>query len=96
IASTLNNHTDIARELTRFSKTRIYLARQRSGEDPEDKHLPREQTILSPLRSRHVLNEALTLRRPSHLLTPIILPYSLYPLPIDNVFDILFGAVCIV
>jgi glutamate dehydrogenase len=28
IASTLNNHTDIARELTRLFKTRFYLARK--------------------------------------------------------------------
>ncbi len=28
IATTLNNHTDIARELTRLFKTRFYLARK--------------------------------------------------------------------
>ena len=37
IASTLNNHTDIARELTRLFKTRFYLARKLTAEDLEDK-----------------------------------------------------------
>ena len=47
IASTLNNHTDIARELTRLFKTRFYLARKLSGDDLEDKQLRLEQAILS-------------------------------------------------
>lgn len=63
IASTLNNHTDIARELTRLFKTRFYLARKLSGDDLDDKQLRLEQAILSALDDVQVLNEDRILRR---------------------------------
>jgi glutamate dehydrogenase len=63
IASTLNNHTDIARELTRLFKTRFYLARKLSGDDLGDKQLRLEQAILSALDDVQVLNEDRILRR---------------------------------
>jgi glutamate dehydrogenase len=47
IASTLNNHTDIARELTRLFKTRFYLARKLTADDLEDKQQRLEQAILA-------------------------------------------------
>ncbi|MGG7675907.1 NAD-glutamate dehydrogenase [Pseudomonas sp. WC2] len=63
IASTLNNHTDIARELTRLFKTRFYLARKLSDEDLEDKQQRLEQAILTALDDVQVLNEDRILRR---------------------------------
>jgi glutamate dehydrogenase len=60
IASTLNNHTDIARELTRLFKTRFYLARKLSSDDLE---LRLEQAILTALDDVQVLNEDRILRR---------------------------------
>ncbi|KJZ35041.1 NAD-glutamate dehydrogenase [Pseudomonas fluorescens] len=63
IASTLNNHTDIARELTRLFKTRFYLARKLSGDDLEDKQQRLEHAILSALDDVQVLNEDRILRR---------------------------------
>ncbi|BCJ08091.1 glutamate dehydrogenase [Pseudomonas sp. RtIB026] len=63
IASTLNNHTDIARELTRLFKTRFYLARKLTQEDLDDKQLRLEQAILSALDEVQVLNEDRILRR---------------------------------
>ena len=63
IASTLNNHTDIARELTRLFKTRFYLARKLTAEDLEDKQQRLEQAILSALDDVQVLNEDRILRR---------------------------------
>ncbi|MBV4476760.1 NAD-glutamate dehydrogenase [Pseudomonas sp. B2M1-30] len=63
IASTLNNHTDIARELTRLFKTRFYLARKLSNEDLDDKQLRLEQAILTALDDVQVLNEDRILRR---------------------------------
>lgn len=63
IASTLNNHTDIARELTRLFKTRFYLARKLSDDDLEDKQQRLEQAILTALDDVQVLNEDRILRR---------------------------------
>ena len=63
IASTLNNHTDIARELTRLFKTRFYLARKLTQEDLDDKQLRLEQAILTALDDVQVLNEDRILRR---------------------------------
>ncbi|WP_407311222.1 NAD-glutamate dehydrogenase [Pseudomonas sp. nanlin1] len=63
IASTLNNHTDIARELTRLFKTRFYLARKLAGDDLEDKQQRLEQAILNALDDVQVLNEDRILRR---------------------------------
>ncbi|MEB0077545.1 NAD-glutamate dehydrogenase [Pseudomonas sp. CCI3.2] len=63
IASTLNNHTEIARELTRLFKTRFYLARKLTGDDLEDKQLRLEQAILTALDEVQVLNEDRILRR---------------------------------
>ncbi|WP_416425848.1 NAD-glutamate dehydrogenase [Pseudomonas sp. App30] len=63
IASTLNNHTDIARELTRLFKTRFYLARKLTGEDLDDKQQRLEQAILTALDDVQVLNEDRILRR---------------------------------
>ena len=63
IASTLNNHTDIARELTRLFKTRFYLARKLGSDDLEDKRLRLEQAILTALDDVQVLNEDRILRR---------------------------------
>ncbi|KAB0507898.1 NAD-glutamate dehydrogenase [Pseudomonas moorei] len=63
IASTLNNHTDIARELTRLFKTRFYLARKLTSDDLEDKQQRLEQAILSALDDVQVLNEDRILRR---------------------------------
>ncbi|WNW14170.1 NAD-glutamate dehydrogenase [Pseudomonas sp. DTU_2021_1001937_2_SI_NGA_ILE_001] len=63
IASTLNNHTEIARELTRLFKTRFYLARKLASEDLDDKQLRLEQAILTALDDVQVLNEDRILRR---------------------------------
>lgn len=63
IASTLNNHTDIARELTRLFKTRFYLARKLTQEDLEDKQQRLEQAIVTALDDVQVLNEDRILRR---------------------------------
>ena len=63
IASTLNNHTDIARELTRLFKTRFYLARKLGSDDLEDKQQRLEHAILSALDDVQVLNEDRILRR---------------------------------
>ncbi|EJM92004.1 NAD-specific glutamate dehydrogenase [Pseudomonas sp. GM74] len=63
IASTLNNHTDIARELTRLFKTRFYLARKLTGDDLGDKQQRLEHAILSALDDVQVLNEDRILRR---------------------------------
>jgi len=63
IASTLNNHTDIARELTRLFKTRFYLARKLASDDLDDKQQRLEQAILSALDNVQVLNEDRILRR---------------------------------
>jgi glutamate dehydrogenase len=63
IASTLNNHTDIARELTRLFKTRFYLARKLTQDDLEDKQQRLEQAILTALDDVQVLNEDRILRR---------------------------------
>ncbi|MEJ5865758.1 NAD-glutamate dehydrogenase [Pseudomonas farsensis] len=63
IASTLNNHTDIARELTRLFKTRFYLARKLTQEDLDDKQQRLEQAILTALDDVQVLNEDRILRR---------------------------------
>ncbi|WP_419709551.1 NAD-glutamate dehydrogenase [Pseudomonas sp. NFX224] len=63
IASTLNNHADIARELTRLFKTRFYLARKLDSEDLEDKQQRLEHAILSALDDVQVLNEDRILRR---------------------------------
>ncbi|MBV7551780.1 NAD-glutamate dehydrogenase [Pseudomonas sp. PDM28] len=63
IASTLNNHTDIARELTRLFKTRFYLARKLTGDDLDDKQQRLEHAILSALDDVQVLNEDRILRR---------------------------------
>lgn len=60
IASTLNNHTDIARELTRLFKTRFYLARKLSSDDLEQRL---EHAILNALDDVQVLNEDRILRR---------------------------------
>ncbi|MBT9571669.1 MAG: NAD-glutamate dehydrogenase [Pseudomonas umsongensis] len=60
IASTLNNHTDIARELTRLFKTRFYLARKLSSDDLEQRL---EHAILTALDDVQVLNEDRILRR---------------------------------
>ena len=62
IASTLNNHTDIARELTRLFKTRFYLARKLAGDDLDDKQQRLEQAILTALDDVQVLNEDRILR----------------------------------
>ncbi|WP_342649284.1 NAD-glutamate dehydrogenase [Pseudomonas sp. REB1044] len=63
IASTLNNHTDIARELTRLFKTRFYLARKLGQDDLDDKQQRLEQAILNALDDVQVLNEDRILRR---------------------------------
>lgn len=63
IASTLTNHTDIARELTRLFKTRFYLARKLTSDDLEDKQQRLEHAILSALDDVQVLNEDRILRR---------------------------------
>ncbi|AFY20036.1 NAD-glutamate dehydrogenase [Pseudomonas sp. UW4] len=63
IASTLNNHTDIARELTRLFKTRFYLARKLTSDDLDDKQQRLEHAILSALDDVQVLNEDRILRR---------------------------------
>jgi glutamate dehydrogenase len=63
IASTLNNHTDIARELTRLFKTRFYLARKLTGGDLEDMQQRLEQAIVAALDDVQVLNEDRILRR---------------------------------
>ncbi|MFJ9992553.1 NAD-glutamate dehydrogenase [Pseudomonas putida] len=63
IASTLNNHTDIARELTRLFKTRFYLARKLGQDDLDDKQQRLEQAILTALDDVQVLNEDRILRR---------------------------------
>ncbi|MDF9778537.1 NAD-glutamate dehydrogenase [Pseudomonas baetica] len=63
IASTLNNHADIARELTRLFKTRFYLARKLTGDDLGDKQQRLEHAILSALDDVQVLNEDRILRR---------------------------------
>ena len=63
IAAALNNHTDIARELTRLFKTRFYLARKLASEDLEDKQQRLEQAILTALDDVQVLNEDRILRR---------------------------------
>jgi glutamate dehydrogenase len=63
IASTLNNHADIARELTRLFKTRFYLARKLSGGDLDDMQQRLETAILSALDDVQVLNEDRILRR---------------------------------
>ncbi|MET1068293.1 MAG: NAD-glutamate dehydrogenase domain-containing protein, partial [Pseudomonas prosekii] len=63
IATTLNNHTDIARELTRLFKTRFYLARKLTADDLEDKQQRLEQAILTALDDVQVLNEDRILRR---------------------------------
>ncbi len=63
IASTLNNHTDIAHELTRLFKTRFYLARKLAGDDLDDKQQRLEHAILSALDDVQVLNEDRILRR---------------------------------
>lgn len=63
IAATLNNHTDIARELTRLFKTRFYLARKLTQDDLDDKQQRLEQAILSALDEVQVLNEDRILRR---------------------------------
>lgn len=63
IASTLNNHTDIAHELTRLFKTRFYLARKLTAEDLDDKQQRLEQAILAALDNVQVLNEDRILRR---------------------------------
>ncbi|WP_407363191.1 NAD-glutamate dehydrogenase [Pseudomonas luteola] len=63
IASTLNNHVDIARELTRLFRMRFYLARRMSPEDLEDKQQRLEQAILAALDNVAVLNEDRILRR---------------------------------
>lgn len=63
IASTLNNHTDIARELTRLFKTRFYLARKLTGDDLDDKQQRLEHAILTALDDVQVLNEDRILRR---------------------------------
>jgi glutamate dehydrogenase len=63
IASTLNNHADIARELTRLFKTRFYLARKLSGGDLDDMQQRLEQAILTALDGVQVLNEDRILRR---------------------------------
>lgn len=63
IASTLLNHTNIAKELVRLFKTRFYLARKLSAEDLEDKQQKLEQAILGELDNVAVLNEDRILRR---------------------------------
>ncbi|PAU52838.1 NAD-glutamate dehydrogenase [Pseudomonas indica] len=63
IASTLINHTDIAKELVRLFRTRFYLARKLSAEDLDDKQQKLEQAILSALDNVAVLNEDRILRR---------------------------------
>ena len=63
IASTLNNHPDIARELVRLFRTRFYLARKLSAEDLQDKQQKLEQAILAALDAVAVLNEDRILRR---------------------------------
>lgn len=63
IASTLNNHADIARELTRLFKTRFYLARKLTGDDLGDMQQRLEHAILSALDDVQVLNEDRILRR---------------------------------
>ncbi|KAF2394584.1 NAD-glutamate dehydrogenase [Pseudomonas frederiksbergensis] len=63
IATTLTNHTDIARELTRLFKTRFYLARKLSSDDLEDKQQRLEQAIVTALDDVQVLNEDRILRR---------------------------------
>ncbi|MBU0522239.1 MULTISPECIES: NAD-glutamate dehydrogenase [Pseudomonas] len=63
IASTLNNHTDIARELTRLFKTRFYLARKLTSDDLEDKQQRLEHAIIAALDEVQVLNEDRILRR---------------------------------
>jgi len=63
IASTLLNHTDIARELVRLFKMRFYLARKLGEEDLADKQQRLEQAILSALDEVAVLNEDRILRR---------------------------------
>ena len=63
IASTLTNHTDIARELTRLFKTRFYLARKLTSDDLEDKQQRLEHAILAALDDVQVLNEDRILRR---------------------------------
>ncbi|WP_143498431.1 NAD-glutamate dehydrogenase domain-containing protein, partial [Pseudomonas sp. Irchel s3b5] len=60
IASTLNNHTDIARKLTRLFKTRSYLARKLSSDNLEQRL---EHAILAALDDVQVLNEDRILRR---------------------------------
>ncbi|MCQ4269102.1 NAD-glutamate dehydrogenase [Pseudomonas stutzeri] len=63
IASTLLNHTDIARELVRLFKTRFYLARKLGEDDLADKQQRLEQAILTALDEVAVLNEDRILRR---------------------------------
>ncbi|OWJ91882.1 NAD-glutamate dehydrogenase [Pseudomonas sp. A46] len=63
IASTLLNHTNIAKELVRLFKTRFYLARKLSAEDLDDKQQKLEQAILGELDNVAVLNEDRILRR---------------------------------
>ncbi|RON54066.1 NAD-glutamate dehydrogenase [Pseudomonas frederiksbergensis] len=63
IATTLTNHTDIARELTRLFKTRFYLARKLGTDDLEDKQQRLEHAILAALDDVQVLNEDRILRR---------------------------------
>lgn len=63
IASTLLNHTDIARELVRLFKTRFYLARKLGADDLDDKQQRLEQAILAALDNVAVLNEDRILRR---------------------------------
>ncbi|QAX81952.1 NAD-glutamate dehydrogenase [Candidatus Pseudomonas adelgestsugas] len=63
IASTLNNHIEIARELTRLFKMRFYLARKLTANDLENKQQRLEQAILAALDDVQVLNEDRILRR---------------------------------
>jgi glutamate dehydrogenase len=63
IASTLINHSEIAKELVRLFKIRFYLARKLTGEDLEDKQQKLEQAILAALDNVAVLNEDRILRR---------------------------------
>ncbi|GGJ84066.1 NAD-glutamate dehydrogenase [Pseudomonas matsuisoli] len=63
IAAALNNHTDIARELVRFFRTRFYLARKLSADDLDDKISKLEQAILTALDDVAVLSEDRILRR---------------------------------
>lgn len=63
IASTLLNHSDIAKELVRYFRTRFYLARKLSAGDLLDKQARLEQAILAGLDQVAVLNEDRILRR---------------------------------